>query len=146
MQPVKQIVDKAWADIQARLPALCVKHGAPSPTFAYGVSDWFSRLKYPVLFLTLDYIRQESSATMGEELQVSMDLVLVHTATKPEILQQHTIGYTDAMLELIRDDHTFGGACQIGEFVGSDLYAAAQDGRDLAIAMISVLLREEVQI
>jgi len=140
------MVTTAWADVQARFSPLAIAKSLPVPQYAFGGRDWFSRMKYPALFLTVDYARQETESMLGEELRVALDLVLVQTAAKPETLQAQILGYTDAMLELIRDDHTLGGACQIGEFVASDLYAGAADGPDLAIAMMSILLRKEIQI
>ena len=145
MGAVRTIVDTAWADIQSRFGALAAEKSLPEPKYAIG-ADWFSRLRYPVLFLTTDYIRQETSAILGEEVSVALDLVLVHTAGKADVLETAMIDYTDCLLELIRDDHTFGGACQIGEFVSSDLYAGAQDGWDLGIALLSILLRQEISI
>lgn len=146
MQPVKTIVDTAWTDIKARFAALATVAGLPVPVFARGVADWFSRMKYPAMFLTLDYVAQETESMLGENLSVVLNLVIVHTAAKPEKLETQMTEYIDAMLELIRNDHTFGGACQIGEFVASDLYAGAQDGRDLSIAIITLRLRKEVEI
>ena len=145
MGPVKTLVSTAWADIKDRFPALAASHHVKAPKFAKGVSDWFSRLSYPVLILTSDYITQETAGQLGEELAVILDLVLVHTAGKPEKLEDEVLEYVDCLLELIRDDHTFNGACIIGEFVSSDLYAAAQDQQDLAIAMMKIRLRTEVQ-
>lgn len=146
MGPVETMVTTAWADIQSRYTALAGAASLPLPVYAIGAADWFSRMKYPAMFLTLDYVRQNTESMLGEEIEAVLDLVLVHTAAKPTTLETQMMGYIDAMLELLRDDHTFGGACQIGEFMASDMYAAAQDGRDLAIAMISIRLRREVQI
>lgn len=146
MGAVRTIVDTAWADIQSRFSVAASEAKLKIPAYAFGVADWFSRTKYPVVFCTLDYVRQETSAIGAEELQVAMNLVVVQTGLKPETLEDEMMDYTDVVLELLRDDHTFGGACQIGEFQSSDLYAGAQDGKDLAIAIVAILLRQEVEI
>ena len=146
MGPVRTAVSTAWTDIQTRFSTITTEHQLKAPKYAKGVSDWFSRMSYPALFLTSDYVTQETSGQLGEELGIVLNLVLVHTSPKPDKLEDDMLEYTDCLLELIRDDHTFGGACQIGEFVSSDLYAAAQDGQDLALAMITIRLRTEVEI
>lgn len=146
MGPVRTIVDTAWADIKVRFGPLATAKSLKVPAYSFGVADVFSRLKYPVLFLAVDYARQETESMLGENLSVAMDLVIVDTGPKPDALQDAILDYTDCLLELIRDDHTFGGACQIGEFQSSDLFAASANDRDLAIAKLSVLLRTEIQI
>jgi len=146
MGPVESIVTTAWTDIQSRFGLLATEKYLDVPTYAYGSADWLSRYKYPVLFLTVDNVRQETSGIGAEELRVSLDLVLAQTANKPETLESEVMQYTDCMLELIRDDHTFGGACHIGEFIASELYAGSEQDRDIAIAIITILLRKEVQI
>lgn len=146
MGPVETIVSTAWADIQSRFASLAAAAGLPVPTFSYGEKNWSSRNSYPAMFLALDYVRQDTSSMLAEELEVAMDLVLVQTSAEPETLQDQMMQYTDCMLELVRDDHTFGGACQIGAFVSSELYDGSEQDRDLAIAIISINLRTEVLI
>lgn len=146
MGPVETVVTTAWADIQTRFTAAAAAAGLPALNYAFGVADWFSRMKYPVLFATLDYVRQVTESQQGEMLEIALNLVVVHTGSKPDTLETQMIGYTDALLELLRDDHTFGGACEIGEFALSDLYAGAQDSRELAIAIMTILLRKEILI
>jgi len=143
---VRTMVAAAWADIQSRFGALCDTAGVQKPHYVFGESDWFSRMKYPAMFLTLDNVRQETSSQLADELSVTLDLVIVHTSGKPETLETQMMDYTDCMLELMRDDHTLGGACQIGEFVSSELYGGSQDSRDVGVAVVTVLLRKEVLI
>lgn len=140
------MVDTAWADIQSRYRTICQTNGQTIPQFAFGVQDFASRMRYPVLFCTRDFTRMESLSMCGEELQVTLTLVLVHTDLKPERLEESMMDYLDNLFELIRDDHTFGGACQIGEFVGSDSFAGDQAGQLLAIETVTIRLRMEVQI
>jgi len=146
MGEVRTIVDTAWADIQSRYRTICQTNGQRIPQFAFGVQDLHSRLKYPAFFCTRDYTLMESKSMLGEELQVVLTLVLVHTDVKPDRLEEAMMDYLDNLFELIRDDHTFGGACQIGEFVGSDTFAGDQAGAQLAIETVTIRLRTEVQI
>lgn len=144
MGPVRTIVDTAWTDIQSRFGALCAAQSVTEPSYIFGESDWMSRMKYPVMFCTVDYARQETSSVGDEQITVALDLVIVHTSSRPDTLETNMLDYTDCMLELVRDDHTFNGACHIGEFLSSDLYAGSQNDRDMAVAIVSILLRKEV--
>jgi hypothetical protein len=144
--PARQIIETAWTDIQARFGPLATAKSLKVPVYSFGIADVFSRMKYPALFLAVDFVRQETESILGENLSVALDLILVHTDAKPAVLQTAMLDYTDCMLELLRDDHTLGGACQIGEFQGSDLFSASANDADLAIAKISILLRTEIQI
>lgn len=146
MGEMRTIVDTAWADIKTRYAAICTTNGQTVPVFDFGVHNVFSRTKYPAMLAVRDFTRQEPQSMLGEELQVNLTLVLVHTDSRPARLEETMMDYLDNVFELIRDDHTFGGACHIGEFVGSDSFAGSQDGPLLAIETVSLRLRKEVQI
>lgn len=144
MGPFRTIVDTAWADVQSRFGALCTAQSVVEPSYVFGESDWMSRTKYPVIFCTVDYVRQETSAVGDEQVLVALDLVIAHTSSRPDTLETNMLDYTDCMLQLVRDDHTFNGACHVGEFVSSDLYSGSQNDRDMAVAIVSFLLRKEL--
>jgi len=146
MGPVRTLVATAWADIQSRFGAIATAHSVTEPAYIFGESSWFSRMKYPAMFLTVDSVRQETSSQLAEELSVQLDLVIVHTSSRPDTLETNMLDYTDCMLQLLRDDHTMNEACEIGEFVASELYAGSENDRDIAVAIVTLLLRKEILI
>jgi hypothetical protein len=145
MGEVQQIIDTAWAHVKVAFTEICRVKRIPEPNYDISGPGVLNRLEYPALVMSKDYVRQETSAIMGEELQVALDLVLVHTAMEADALSSNGMAYIDAMLEMIRDDHTFGGACHIGEFVATDFFGDRELDQ-VEILKMAVLLRKEVQI
>lgn len=145
MGELSTIIDTAWAHVKSSYTPLVEARYIAVPYYEVGVQAALSGIRYPILVRAKDYVRQDTSAIMGEELQVSLDFVLVHVANKPETLEANSLIYMDCLLEMIRDDDTFGGACQLGEFVASEFFDGSGNDQSMEIVKISVLLRQEVE-
>jgi len=143
---VTSIITTAWDHVQTAYTALVRAENLAVPHYIVGVQTALSSTRYPVLVRAKDYIRQDTSGITGEELKVALDFVLIHVANKPETLEANSLKYMNCLLEMIRDDDTFGGACQLGEFVASEFFDGSGNDRSMEIVKISVLLRQEVEI
>ena len=114
MGAVRSMVDTAWADIQDRFGPIADDKSLSRPSYHTGLA-YFTRLKYPALFLTTDYVQQATTGVTAEGVSVYLNLVLVHTNSQPAHLEDDSLDYTDCLLELIRNEIQVCRICDLYE-------------------------------
>jgi len=136
------------ANLPARLSQVEAEIGATVADIAdhvLGYRDTLTASHYPCAFYVASSGTPEESAQHGEWFALDADILIAYRASTPEALETALLAYSDALRNLVGEDESLGGLCDVAQITYIDWYHGAAMEKDKGVVVVSITMRTELR-
>lgn len=110
-----------------------------------GYRETLASERYPVLCYVAADANPEPSGQGAQWLPLSADIVAAYKHSVPATLEKALLGYADALVNLVGENESLGGACELAEIQYLDFYHGAPGAKDIGVVVVTVIMRSELR-
>lgn len=116
-----------------------------TPMFELGYSPLFGRTHYPAGVIAQGVSGEEPIANKAADIGTELTCAIAIRESRPAKLQTNMLRYSDAMLDMVREDRTLGGICY--EAVVNEVVPYQGDPQDkqIAVLVFTITINEEIE-